>query len=131
MWMRRSSIRAVRREPAAHRRHARRADAAFYVDAEQGFAYEKAIADDLVKYVDRVFPTKAERGGRAIGGLSMGGYGALRLALGRPDLFCSANSHSGAVAFGHKPQSGTDAFSTEFRRVLGETPSAARTTCSQ
>ncbi len=121
MWMRRSSIeRYVENLPLIVVMPD--GGRGFYVDAEQGFAYEKAIAGDLVSYVDRVFPTKAERGGRAIGGLSMGGYGALRLALGRPDLFCSANSHSGAVAFGHKPQSGTDAFSTEFRRVLGETP---------
>lgn len=95
----------------------------FYVDAAQGFAYEKAIAEDLVSYVDRVFPTKAERGGRAIGGLSMGGYGALRLALGRPDLFCSANSHSGAVAFAHK-ETARDGqpLSAEFTRILGDKP---------
>ena len=93
----------------------------FYVNAEQGFAYETAIATDLVDTIDRFFPTKAERGGRCIGGLSMGGYGAVRLALGNPNLFVSANSHSGALAFGHKPSSG-DPRGVEFQRILGANP---------
>ena len=41
------------------------------------------------------------REARAIGGLSMGGYGAIKLALQHPDLFASAHSHSGALDFGH------------------------------
>jgi S-formylglutathione hydrolase FrmB len=69
----------------------------FYTDAEQGFAYESAIVQDLVPFIDSVFQTRAERGGRCIGGLSMGGYGAMKLALKYPELFGSAHSHSGAV----------------------------------
>jgi S-formylglutathione hydrolase FrmB len=94
----------------------------FYVDAREGFAYGTAIARDLVGLIDWTFPTRAERGGRCIGGLSMGGYGALKLALAHPDLFCSANSHSGALAFGHRPLTGEEPFDVEFRRVLGENP---------
>jgi S-formylglutathione hydrolase FrmB len=94
----------------------------FYVDAREGFAFGRAISEDLVGLIDRTFPTRAERGGRAIGGLSMGGYGAVRLALGHPDLFASANSHSGALAFGHKPLAGDEPFNVEFRRVFGENP---------
>jgi S-formylglutathione hydrolase FrmB len=94
----------------------------FYTNAEQGFAYETAIIEDLIGYVDRLFPTKAERGGRCIGGLSMGGYGAVRLALRFPDRFCCANSHSGALSFGHRPPNGDEARVAEFRRILGENP---------
>jgi S-formylglutathione hydrolase FrmB len=94
----------------------------FYTDAEQGFAYETAIVSDLIGYVDTMFHTKAERGGRCIGGLSMGGYGAVKLALRHPDLFCSANSHSGALAWGHKPFPGEDAWNREMRRIVGEKP---------
>jgi S-formylglutathione hydrolase FrmB len=67
-----------------------------------------------------MFPTRAERNGRAIAGLSMGGYGAVRYALTFPDKFCAAVSHSGALAFGHDPV-GRDGnpYSTEFRRILG------------
>ncbi len=94
----------------------------FYTNAEQGFAYETAIIEDLIGFVDRLFPTRAERGGRCIGGLSMGGYGAVRLALRFPDRFRSANSHSGALGFGHRPPSGDDARAAEFRRILGPNP---------
>lgn len=94
----------------------------FYTDAAEGFAYERAIVDDLIPLVDRFFPTRAERSGRCIGGLSMGGYGAIRLALRRPDLFCSAVSHSGAVHFGHRPVPSDDPRSAEFRRILGDSP---------
>jgi S-formylglutathione hydrolase FrmB len=96
----------------------------FYCDAQEGMAWETAIVRDLVGYVDAMFPTKAERGGRAIGGLSMGGYGALKLALKYPNLFGSAVSHSGALYFGNRPypKEKDDPWSNEFRRVVGEYP---------
>jgi S-formylglutathione hydrolase FrmB len=62
-------------------------------------AWEDAIAGDLVEHVDATYRTIARREGRAINGLSMGGYGALMLGLRRPDVFASAGSHSGAVGF--------------------------------
>ena len=87
----------------------------FYCDAAEGFAYETAIARDLVEYIDTVFNTRAERGGRCIGGLSMGGYGAVKLALRFPERFVSAHSHSGALGFGH----GFWKENAEFRRIVG------------
>ena len=68
----------------------------FYTNNDHGPAYADYIAKDVVGMIDRTFHTRASRAGRAIGGLSMGGYGALRLGLGYPELFCSVNSHSGA-----------------------------------
>jgi putative tributyrin esterase len=91
----------------------------FYVDAAEGAKFGEAMTKDLVGFIDRTFKTKPDRSGRAIGGLSMGGYGALRLALGNPDMFCSANSHSGALAFGHKA---SDLANIEFKRILGPNP---------
>jgi len=88
----------------------------FYTDAEQGFAYESAIIRDLVPFVDATFHTRAERDGRCIGGLSMGGYGAVKLALKYPELFCSATSHSGALTKAHYRRSGETA---EFDRIFG------------
>lgn len=94
----------------------------FYVDAVEGFAGERAIIQDLIGFVDGTFHTIAERSGRCIGGLSMGGYGALRLALGNPDIFCSAASHSGALAFGHRNGEWEGDRAVEFARILGSTP---------
>lgn len=96
----------------------------FYCDAIEGMAYETAIIRDLVRYVDSVFQTRACREGRCIGGLSMGGYGAVKLALKHPDLFCSAVSHSGALAFAHRPLVVTagNGRAREFSRIVGEHP---------
>lgn len=58
--------------------------------------FEAYIGDDVVAYVDRHFRTLAFREARYIAGLSMGGYGALKLALTRPQKFALAASFSGA-----------------------------------
>ena len=96
----------------------------FYCDAEQGMAWETAIARDLVTLIDKMFPTLKERSGRCVGGLSMGGYGAIKLALSYPEMFCSANSHSGALGFAHWAPSADpgNSFAVEFTRVIGTEP---------
>jgi S-formylglutathione hydrolase FrmB len=60
--------------------------------------YDDYIARDLVAYVDRRYRTMAARRHRGIAGLSMGGYGAITLALSYPDVFGAAASHSGLLA---------------------------------
>lgn len=60
--------------------------------------YETYIARDLVGWVDAHYRTIARRDGRALAGLSMGGFGAMELALRHPDEFAAAASHSGAIA---------------------------------
>ncbi len=60
--------------------------------------YEDYVIRDLNAEVDARFRTVGERRGRAITGLSMGGFGALSLAMRHRDLFASAASHSGVVA---------------------------------
>lgn len=60
--------------------------------------YSTYIVDDLVKWTDGHYRTLATREGRAIAGLSMGGFGALELAMRFPDRFAAAASHSGVVA---------------------------------
>jgi S-formylglutathione hydrolase FrmB len=96
IWLRRTRIEVYVRElplivvmPDGYR--------GFYTDNEQGPAYAQHFGEELLEFVERNFPARPVRGARAIGGLSMGGYGALRLALGYPEKFCSANSHSGAL----------------------------------
>jgi len=62
-------------------------------------AWEDFVIRDLIGHLDATFRTIARREGRAINGLSMGGYGGLVLVLRHPDLFCSIGSQSGAIAF--------------------------------
>ncbi len=54
----------------------------------------------VIPWVDGNFRTVAAKSGRAIAGLSMGGYGAVRLAQDRPDLFASVAGFSGALDLG-------------------------------
>ncbi len=101
----------------------------FYTDNNTGPAYATYIAEELPAFVERNFPAKATRAGRCIGGLSMGGYGALRLALAHPDRYVSAVSHSGALAHGSltHPRSASTSFDpSEFQRVFGRNPRGSR-----
>ena len=59
--------------------------------------YESFITRDLLPYVDTHYTTIPNRASRAITGLSMGGHGALYLAIRNPNLFGSAGSMSGGV----------------------------------
>jgi S-formylglutathione hydrolase FrmB len=68
-------------------------------DGSQKNNWEDAITKDLVGHVDANYRTIAKREGRAINGLSMGGFGGLMLGLRHPDLFCSIGSHSGALSY--------------------------------
>jgi S-formylglutathione hydrolase FrmB len=60
--------------------------------------YDEYVARDLVARVDSGYRTRAARAHRAIAGLSMGGYGAVSLALRYPEVFAAAASHSGVLA---------------------------------
>jgi S-formylglutathione hydrolase FrmB len=59
--------------------------------------WETFTIGQLVPWVDSHLRTRARRGGRAIAGLSMGGFSAMSYAVRHPDLFAAAASFSGAV----------------------------------
>ena len=96
----------------------------FYTDNDAGPAYATHFAEELPAFIERTFPAERTRRARCVGGLSMGGYGALRLALGYPDRYASANSHSGAVAYGgfDCSREGSPLSPTETRQIFGPTP---------
>lgn len=64
---------------------------------DSSYKYETYVADELVKFTDSHYKTIAGKKGRAITGLSMGGHGALYLAIKHPDVFGAAGSMSGGV----------------------------------
>lgn len=96
----------------------------FYCDCVDGPKYETYVIKELVPYIDSVFPSVAARSGRAIGGLSMGGYGAVKLALKFPELFVSANGHSGAYDIASMPEPVRDI--PEWRQIFGVNPAGGK-----
>jgi S-formylglutathione hydrolase FrmB len=58
--------------------------------------WETYDADELIPWIDANFDTIRSRTGRAVAGLSQGGYGSTELAARHPDLFVMDGSFSGA-----------------------------------
>lgn len=71
-------------------------------------AWESFHIGQLIEWVDATYPTIPDRTGRALAGLSMGGFGAMSYAARHPDLFVAAASFSGAVDPVHAAQGGFD-----------------------
>ena len=71
----------------------------WYIDSPKmaDFQYETFMTTELMSYIDKNYPTIAKRQGRAITGLSMGGHGALFLAMRHKDLYGAAAAMSGGV----------------------------------
>ena len=75
----------------------------FYQNSPRFGNYQTYFEKELMPEIDHSFRTIPTRDGRAIAGLSMGGYGAWRLALDNPTKFCAAASLSGVVGWGVTP----------------------------
>lgn len=60
-------------------------------------SYESLILDELIPFIDRQHCTWVAGAGRAIGGLSRGGYWALEIAFRHPEQFASVGGHSAAL----------------------------------
>lgn len=69
----------------------------WYADSHDGkLPIETMIVRELVPHVDATYRTVTERAGRAISGMSMGGFGAITLAMKHPDLFGSVVAYAPA-----------------------------------
>lgn len=66
---------------------------------DRNYQYETFVSKELVDYIDLHYATIKDRTGRAITGLSMGGHGALSLAIKHQDLYGAAGSTAGGVDF--------------------------------
>jgi S-formylglutathione hydrolase FrmB len=75
--------------PAVHR--------SFYANEAHGHRYWDFVSEELPEVVQSFFRVSARPEDTFVAGLSMGGYGALKLALTHPDRFGAAASLSGAL----------------------------------
>jgi putative tributyrin esterase len=93
-------------------------DNGFYTNSyeDANLAWEDFLLLDLIPYVDSHYRTVASRQGRAIAGLSMGGYGAMKLGLKHPDMFAAVASLSGALAAARRREVHAD--DPEFQKLV-------------
>jgi len=96
IWQRRTSVERYAAElpliivmPAVNR--------SFYSDEKVGNRYFTFVSQELPRLVRHFFPASGKREDTFAAGLSMGGYGALKLGLRCPDKFSAVASLSGAV----------------------------------
>ena len=105
-----------------------RGDNSFYSNShDRASRYEDYICEDLIAEIETHFRVHPERQGRALGGTSMGGYGALKIAMKHPQLFASVASGSPIVFLGDDPLASIPAgsgrgsrFRERFAKVFGD-----------
>ena len=74
------------------------AGTSFYVNSRNGrVRYEDFFIREFIPGMEKKFRIANTRSGRAIGGISMGGYGALRFAFKYPQMFAAVSAHMPAL----------------------------------
>ena len=96
--------------PSVHR--------SFYTDMKYGAKYWGFISKELPQIVKAFFPISSQREDTFVAGLSMGGYGALKLALRCPEKFAAAASLSGVTDI-HSLWTEHDEFKKELSHIFG------------
>jgi putative tributyrin esterase len=98
----------------------------WYVDSA-GDKYESYILKELIPDVDKKYRTIQARYGRAVAGLSMGGYGAIKYGLKYPASFVFAGSISGAFGVTRYTQNEMGGSNWEpFLKIFGPVDSETR-----
>lgn len=69
----------------------------FYTDMNHGYKYWTFISEELPKLARSFFPLSTEKKDNFVAGLSMGGYGAMKLGLSFPERYAAVGSFSGAL----------------------------------
>ncbi|MBA4420548.1 MAG: esterase [Anaerolinea sp.] len=69
----------------------------FYANLVHGPDYWTFVSEELPRFARRIFPLSAEGEDNFVAGLSMGGYGAFKLALNKPEQYAAAISLSGVM----------------------------------
>lgn len=97
----------------------------FYTNMVYGLPYWTFISEELPEIARRFFPLSQKREDNSVAGLSMGGYGAFKLAISFPNRFCCAGSFSGAVDLA--PRIKPSEPGSGWRAVYGENPDISDT----
>ncbi len=70
----------------------------FYINSADGSVlYNDFFLQEFMPHIEHKYRVRPGRTGRAISGISMGGYGALRFAFAHPELFSAVSAQSAAL----------------------------------
>lgn len=70
----------------------------FYINSADGSVrYNDFFLEEFMPHIEGKYRVRAGRAGRAVSGISMGGYGALRMAFAHPELFSAVSAQSAAL----------------------------------
>ena len=88
-----------------------------YINSSATGQYEDYLIDEIVPFVDERFRTIADRGSRAVTGISSGGYGSMIMGMRHPDVFGMVASIAGDCLFDmcYRPDLGK-----AFRGIKGD-----------
>ncbi|OQA13141.1 MAG: Carbohydrate acetyl esterase/feruloyl esterase precursor [Chloroflexi bacterium ADurb.Bin360] len=92
----------------------------FYTDQPNGQCYFSYLTDELPCYLADVFGLAPRREDTFIAGNSMGGYGAFKAALLRPELYAAAASFSGVLSLEFLRTHPQDSRRDEFSQLFGD-----------
>lgn len=98
------------------------AEHSFYTDMAHGNRYWTYVSEELPRVARALFPLSDKREDNFVAGLSMGGYGAFKVALRNPEKFAAAASLSGAldiIRIVESPES-TNMVKSELSDVFGD-----------
>jgi S-formylglutathione hydrolase FrmB len=126
IWLRRTSIERYADAkglavvmPQAHR--------SFYTDMASGYRYWTFLSEELPKIACSMFRLSEARERNFVAGLSMGGYGAFKWALRRPERFAAAASLSGALNMSASSSRNiTEGLRADLKLIFGESGAAER-----
>lgn len=123
IWLRRTSIERYA-APLGLAVVMPQVDHSFYTDMAYGKKYWTFLSEELPQIARSFFPLSAAREDNFVAGLSMGGYGAFKWALRRPDAFAAAASLSGVLHVARRADAAPDgdeyALRRPFKLIFGE-----------
>lgn len=101
-------------------------DRSYYADMARGGRYWEFVSEELPRVCRQMFRLSARREDNFVAGLSMGGYGAFKLALNFPERYAAAASLSGALDPGGLLDEIPDR-AHEWQNIFGDPPRVAGT----
>ena len=94
-------------------------DYSFYVNKFDGSApYEDYVVTEVREFVESSYPVRTDPLGRAIGGISMGGFGAMKIGMKFVDLYSSVSAHTPYLVRSIPSAERKDRRSRSNRRIL-------------